>query len=54
MTMETETGGRQPPAQQPLEPQKLDEAGRTLRWSLWRDTVISGLPPDGETTEVLL
>ena len=30
MEMETETGGTQPPAQGHLEPQELEEAGKTL------------------------
>ena len=36
MKMEAETGGRGPQAQGPLEPQKLEKAGRTLSWSLWK------------------
>ena len=37
MKMEAEMGGRWPPAQGHLEPQALEEAGRTFLWSLWKD-----------------
>ena len=40
---EAEMGGRGPPAQGHLEPPKLEKAGRTLSWSLWRD--LSPVPP---------
>ena len=52
--VKTHVGGTQPRAQGRLEPQKLQEAGRTLPWSLWRehspahlDLSVSALPrPD--------
>lgn len=34
---EAETGGKQPQAQGHLEPRRLEEAGRALPWSLWRE-----------------
>ena len=34
---EAEMGGVRPQAQGRLEAQKLEEAGRTLPWSLWRE-----------------
>ena len=37
MKIEPEVGGRGPQAQEHLEPKKLEEAGRTLCWSLSRD-----------------
>ena len=37
MKKEVETGGTQPRAQGCLQPQKLEEAGRTVPWSLSRD-----------------
>ena len=37
MKMEPEMGGRWSQAQGRLEPKKLEEAGRTLPWSLWRE-----------------
>ena len=40
---EAERGGRKPQAQGPLEPPKLEKAGRTLSWSFWRD--LSPAPP---------
>ena len=43
MKTEAEMGGRRPQAQGPLEPPKLEKAGRTLSWSLWRD--LSPAPP---------
>ena len=36
MKMEPEMGGGWSQAQECLEPKKLEEAGRTLHWSLWR------------------
>ena len=45
---EAETGGTRPRAQGHLEPQKLEEAGRSLPWSLWREhspSWISGVLP---------
>ena len=37
MKAEAETGGMRPQAQGRLEPQKLEEAGRSLPWSLRRE-----------------
>ena len=37
MKTEAETGRTRPQAQGHLETQKLEEAGRTLPWSLWRE-----------------
>ena len=48
---EAETGGTRPRAQGRLEPQKLEEAGRTLPWSLRRENspawISVVLPPLG-------
>lgn len=36
-------GGMRPPAQRRLEPPKLEGAGRTLSWRLWRE--LGSAPP---------
>ena len=44
MKAEAETGGTQPRSQGCLEPQKLEEAGRSLPQSLWREHSPAWIP----------